>query len=217
MVIDSEFEHFFSNFHEDIRSKYTDSNSKLYAEEQFTEEILGYLVDAGEINDLHLCNYQNQKIKVDGYDFINDECLDLFVTLFSGELQPSKVSKKEILNSFKKVRNFFETSIRQNYTVVDESSPAFDLADRIYHLRKNLINIRFFVLTDGVANVDAIEDVKDGQYFISYHIWDMQRLFRLVSSGNRPESIVIDFNNDFGYTVPCLPMPRENTKYMYPP
>jgi hypothetical protein len=164
---DSEFEHFVSNFHEDVRSKYTDSNSELYAEEQFTEEMLGYLVDAGEINDLHLCNYQTQIIRVDGYDFINDECLDLFVTLFNGELQPSKVSKKEILNSFKKLETFFEMSIRQKYTIVHESSPAFDLADRIYHLRKKLITIRLFVLTDCIAYVDAIEDEKDGQYVSS--------------------------------------------------
>lgn len=214
MSTDPGFEQFVSNFQEDVRLKARDSNSESFAEEQFTEEILEYLADAGEIDDLHLCSYQTRGIKVNGYDFSNnDEYLDLFVTLFNGERSPVKVSKSEILNYFKRLRAFFDRSVRQKYTTMEESSPAFDLADRIFQLRESLITVRLFVLTDGIVNIDAIEDEKDGQYRISHHVWDMQRLFRLYSSGNRPEPIEVNFSNDFGYTIPCLPMPEENLKY----
>ncbi len=176
--------------------------------------MLEYLANAGEIDDLELCYHQARGIKVNGYDFSNDnEWLDLFVTLFSGEPSPVKVPKSDILNQFKRLRTFFDRSMRQKYTTMEESSPAFYLADNIFKLRENLTTIRLFVLTDGITNIDAIEDEKEGQCRISHHIWDIQRLFRLSSSGNRPEPIEIDFSKEFGYAIPCLPMPEENPKY----
>lgn len=214
MSIDLEFEQFISNFQEDVRSKSRDSSSESFAEEQFTQEMLGYLADAGEIEDSQPCTYQARGVKVNGYDFNNnDEFLDLFVTLFNGDSSPIKVSKTEIINYFKRLRAFFDRSVRQKYTTMEESSPAFDLADKIFHVRENLINVRLFVLTDGIVNIDTIEDENDGKYKISHHVWDMQRLFRLYSSGNRPEPIEINFNTYFGNTIPCLPMPKENSKY----
>ncbi|MGB9938404.1 hypothetical protein [Methanosarcina sp.] len=216
MSIDPGFEQFISNFQEDVRLKSRDSSSESFAEEQFTEEMLEYLADAGEIEGFQLCSYQARGVKVNGYDFNNnDEFLDLFVTFFNGESSPVKVSKSEIINYFKRLRAFFDRSVRQKYITMEESSPAFDLADKVFQLRENLINVRLFVITDGIAvNIDAIEDEKYGQYKISHHLWDMQRLFRLYSSGNRPEPIEINFNNDFGNTIPCLPMPEENSKYI---
>jgi hypothetical protein len=214
MSNDPGFELFAFNIQQDVISSSKDNISEAFAEDQFSELVLEYLADAGEIDDLQLCSHQARGIKVNGYDFYNDDkYLDLFVTLFTGDYPPVRVSKTEIQAYFKRLHTFFDRSVTQKYKNLEESSPAFDLADKIHHLRNNITNIRLFVLTDGIANVDAIEDEKHGPYKISHHVWDMERLFRLWSSGNRLEPIEIDFNNDFGQTITCLPMPEENSKY----
>ena len=42
---------------------------------------------------------------------------------------------------------------------------------------------------------------------ISFTVWDIDRLYRCVTSGKMRETIEIDFQEKFGFTIPCI----ENT------
>ncbi|MDG6249406.1 AIPR family protein [Methanocalculus sp.] len=211
---DQGFEQFSESFHQDIIFDSRDADAETFTEDKFTELMLEYMADAGEIDDREICSHQARGIKVNGYAFSSDnENLDLFVSHYQGESPPAKVAKKDILTQLRRLRTFFDRSVCRDYSTLEESSPAFDLADRIYQSRNELSLIRLFVLTDGVANVDVIEDDLVGPYRISHHVWDMQRLYRLWSSGSRPEPIEINFVDEFGGPIPCLPMPDENPVY----
>ncbi|MBN1195331.1 MAG: AIPR family protein [Methanomicrobiaceae archaeon] len=211
---DSDFEQFAESFHQDIISYSRDADTESFTEDQFTELMLEYMADAGEIDDREKCSHQSRGIKVNGYALSNDnENLDLFVSIYKGECPPTKVSKTEISTQIKRLRTFFDRALRRDYSTLEDSSPAFDLADKIYQSRNDLSLIRLFVLTDGIANVDVIKDDIAGPYRISHHVWDIQRLYRLRSSGSRPEPIEIDFEGEFGRSVPSLPMPDENSVY----
>ncbi|MDD2233053.1 MAG: AIPR family protein [Sphaerochaetaceae bacterium] len=211
---DTDLEQFAEKFHQDIIAGSRDMDTEAFSEEQFTNLMMEYLADAGEIDDHEICSHQARGIKVNGYAFFNDnETLDLFVSHYTGECLPVRVAKGDLQQQLKRLRTFFDRAIRRDYTNLEESSPAFDLADRIYQLRNKLTHVRLFVLTDGIAGIDAIEDDDCGSYRISSHVWDMQRLHRLVSSENHPEPIEIDLVSEFGRPLLCLPMPEENTVY----
>jgi len=211
---DSDLGQFAENFHQDIIAGTRDTNAEVFSEELFTDLMLGYLADAGEIDDREICSHQGRGIKVNGYAFFNDnEDLDLFVSYYTGECPPVRVAKGDLQKQLKRIRTFFDKAVSRNYSSLEESSPAFDLADRIYQLRDRLSHIRLYVLTDGIASIDNIDDEDCGSYRISSHVWDIQRLHRLASSENRPDPIEIDMVNEFGNPLPCLPMPKENSVY----
>lgn len=211
---DTDLEQFAEKFHQDIIAGSRDTDAEAFSEEQFTNLMMEHLADAGEIDDREICSHQARGIKVNGYAFFNDnDALDLFVSHYTGECPPVRVAKGDLQQQLKRLRTFFDRAIRRDYTNLEESSPAFDLADRIYQLRNKLTHVRLFVLTDGIAGIDAIEDEDCGSYRISSHVWDMQRLHRLVSSENHPEPIEIDLVSEFGRPLLCLPMPEENTVY----
>ena len=123
------------------------------------------------------------------------------------------ISKNEIQLYAKRLRTFLSVALNKQYSKFEESNPAFDLADTIYKNKENIVGINLFVITDGTAKSDPIPDETEGKIRISYHIWDLNRLFRLVSSGNRPEPIEIDFIKEFGEVVPCLEALGENQRY----
>ena len=211
---DEHLDLFAEQFHQDIVAGSRDVGAEAFSEEQFTDLMLGYLADAGEIDDREICSHRARGIKVNGYAFFDDnKSLDLFVSHYTGECPPVRVAKGDLQQQLKRLRTFFDRAIQRDYTNLEESSPAFDLADRIYQLRSRLTRIRLFALTDGIANIGVIEDEDCGSYRISSHIWDMQRLHQLVTSENRPEPIEIDMVRDFGKPLLCLPMPEENPVY----
>lgn len=211
---DIEFEKFAEKFHQDIIAGSHDTDAETFSEEQFTDLMLEYLADAGEIDDREICSHQARGIKVNGYAFSNDnESLDLFVSHYTGEYSPARVAKGDLQQQLKRLKTFFERAVCRDYTSLEESSPAFDLADRIHQLRDRLTLVRLFVLTDGIASIDMIEDEVCDPYRITYHVWDMQRLYRLAGSESRPEPIEIDLVGEFGKPLPCLPMPEENPVY----
>jgi len=98
--------------------------------------------------------------------------------------------------------------------IAEEASPIFDLANRIHELKDTLINIRLFLLTDGKVNVEPIDDIKENNLSISHNVWDIQRIFRLRSSGKKREAIEVDFENEFGGCIPCLPLTESNPDYV---
>lgn len=211
---DAEFEQFAENFLQDVIARSRDTETEAFTEEQFTELMLEYLADAGEIDDREICSHRSRGIKVNGYAFSNEnEALDLFVSYFTGESPPLRVARSELQLQLKRLRTFFDRAVDRNYAGLEESSPAFDLADRIYQLREKLTIVRLFVLTDGYTSVETINDDTCGSTRISHHIWDIQRLFRLISSGAHAEPIEIDLIETVGKSLPCLPMPEENPVY----
>jgi hypothetical protein len=220
MPSDIGFEQFAESFHQDIIADSQDSDAESFKEEKFTEQMLLFLSDISEVDNFLICSHQGRGIKINAYNFSHETdakegiFLDLFVSSYSGDFPPLTISKTDIQTQFRRVKTFFNNAVTHNYTSLEESSPAFDLADKIYQLRENILRVRLFVLTDGIANIDAIENETIGSVVISYHVWDMSRLYRLISSGNRPEPIEIDFQKKFGHSVPCLPMPAENPQYI---
>ena len=175
-------------------------------EDAFTETYIEYLRDAGEFVDGIVCQHRSRGVQVNGYGVSDDEeSLDLFVSQPTFTVPPETVPKREAEASFKRLQEFFVRCLNGYAKEMEEASPAFDLALRIAELKTTLSRVRLFLFTDGVSKTDAIPNDVVADVEISYHVWDIERLFRCWTSGRRRETIEIDFVEESGQPLPCLP------------
>lgn len=180
-----------------------------FKEELFAKYALDVLSAADVIEDGTIAHFAKPGMKVNGYNFNEaEDTLDLFVcSSYSGSDPPQTYSKTEVDSLFSKVRKFFESALNDLIEKVDEASEAFDLIQQIHHLqRKRKNHVRFFVILDGYAR-DAKRDKSSVQSFqYSWHAVDLRELQRHKDSGKERKPVNINFFDDFGERVPCLPV-----------
>jgi hypothetical protein len=198
-----------------IASPDAEEDVGLFREEIFTRIFIDYLCEAGELEDGEVCYHSARGVKVNGYNIQEAEGrLDLFVSIFTQKVPPATVLKSEIDTAIKRLKGFLEQSWKGLYKSLEEASPTFDLAQSIYKLKNQLSNIRLFIFTDGLATTQQFkESTVVGDRTFSINVWDLRRLYRCVNSGKKRESIEIDFEAQFGKSIPCLRIPEANSDY----
>lgn len=185
-----------------------------FREDAFTRLMIESLIDAGELEDGQVCYHSARGIKVNGYNIQEDEGrLDLFISICTQEVPPTTVSKSDVETTFKRLIGFLAKAFKCYHQLIEEASCAFDVAQLIYSLKEQLTRIRLFLFTDGLTTVQVKQNQeKDGRIY-SFHIWDIQRTYRCVSSGQKREAIEINFESQYGSAIPCLIMPRTSADY----
>ncbi len=188
-----------------------DDEGDSFREDAFTQLMTESLIEAGELEDGHVCYHSARGIKVNGYNIQEDEGrLDLFVSICTQEVPPATVGKNDVETAFKRLVGFLSKAFKGYHQSIEEASCVFDLAQLIHSLRDQLTRIRFFLFTDGLTTLQMKQNQeKDGRIY-SFHIWDIQRTYRCISSGQKREAIEIDFEIQYGTSVPCLPMPTSS-------
>jgi len=198
-----------------IANSDAEEDEGLFREEIFTQTFINYLCDAGELADGEVCYYVARGIKVNGYHHQEVEGrLDLFVSIFNQKVPLVTVSKNDVDTAIKRLKVFFEKSCNGLHKELEEASSAYDLSEWIYKHIKHLNNIRLFVFTDGLIPSHQFKDLGViGDLFFSTNVWDIRRLYRCVNSGKKREAIEIDFEKQFGRSIPCLRIPEANSDY----
>jgi len=181
---------------------------------EFTRLASEYLVEAGEIDDLTICYHKSRGMQINGYNVSQDEnCLDLFVTVFNQQSPPVSVTKTQVETAFRQAEGALKKALAGHHASLEESSEVYDMFQRIYELRDELTRARIYLLTDGIVNAENITAESAGDVSIAFHVWDIRRIYRLASSGRKFETIEIDFEQEFGATIPCLSMVAPNSDY----
>ncbi len=182
-----------------------DEETPQFREDMFAEVMMEHLKEANKTDDGEACYYRSRGMKLNGLSFSTDgECLDLFVCLYQNTVPPENVSKAEIDDHFKWLREFLERVLEGLHQKLEESSPPFDAAIQIYEQRDSLTKIRLYFITDGVAKRAPQSDYTTHAIDVQHFVWDIEELYRFFISGMQPEVIEIDFEADFGGAVPCL-------------
>lgn len=203
-----ELEEFALNLQQDVYQDADLEGEESLRHEAFTKRMIEELTEAGEIDDGIACYHRARGLEVSGYSFSEDgESLDLFVTLYTDTVPPSRVGKADIEGAFRRLTSFLSRSLEDYCLMLEEASPVFDMALRIREGRRQISRLRVFLLTDAVSTFDPPPDGEIDGYPVTFHLWDIERLFRCVSSGLRHESIEIDFVGEFGEPLPCLMAP----------
>jgi hypothetical protein len=185
--------------------------------EVFTTLVAERLAAAGEFSDAEACYHRGRGLEVSGWSWDDGESvLHLFVTDHRAEAPPTSLTATQIGQSFRRLTEFFVRA-RDGYADrLEESSPAFELADLIARQAKGLEVLRLYLFSDGHArNLASVADDDVDGLRVTHHVWDLERLYRLDTSGLEREPIVVDLLSRWGSPLPCLPGPADGDHAVY--
>ena len=206
-------EEFAGEFFQDVVAE-ADADGQ-FVEDVFFHKFCEHLMEAGELDSADRVAYQGQPgrgVRVDGYggDPTEDDS-DTFSLLIS-DFHPSadvrRLVGSEMDTIFRRLANFLRYALDRKWRdALEETSPAFGLADLLSKRWGRIGRVRLFLITNRALSerVDGREaDVLDGRT-ITYSVWDIGRLHRQATVGRGREDIDVDLAGSFGGPLSVLP------------
>lgn len=170
-----------------------------------TSIMLEYLEDAGEVVSPIICPFRSIGLQLNGYALSDDsDKLDIFVSVFSNSEKPKSVSQTDIDAAIKRGIQLYQKAINDLHTSFEKDNETYEFAVTVYQKKNQIKTVRVCALTNGIVKPIAFKSIKLGETEVSFAIWDIDRLYRCVSSGKMRETIEIDFEEKFGLTIPCI-------------
>ncbi len=213
-----EIEEYYQDFFQEIIGA-ADAGGQ-FVEDTFFELACEKLVDAGDLDSAHRAHYLPPKgMRIDGYggDPIDtDNVLNLIILDFQQTLEIETLTQTQMNIIFNRALNFLQRSLDPSFRDgLEETSPAFGLADLIESRWRAIEKVRIFLISNRVlsARVDGREAGEFDDIAITYSVWDLGRLHRFVTSGFALEEIEIDLEEDFSQPLSALPAYLGNANY----
>lgn len=226
-----ELNKFYSSLMQDIAATQSTDEEGAISEQVFTQYAVDLLASAGESENI-VVKYDEKGLgtpkqhKINAYAISeNYETVDLFITVFTGTDEITKISSQEIETASKRILNFFRKAI---YSLVDEkvkyfkgeyvdeieeSSEIFQFAHTLaksQDIKENLVRVNAFILTNGSYKGEFPSNTVISGYNFYYKVFDIETLYNITEKSHIP--IEINFKAD-GFTVPCIPSPSVNEEY----
>jgi hypothetical protein len=202
-------EQFAEDLHQDILARSLSQDSEQLREDLFTECVLELLEDHNEVAGWEVCYHEAKAsgrlhaAKLNAWALSADgSSLDLFVTGYQGTGKVVEIGKPEVRRHFELLGGFLKRSLGGVHIKMEESNPAFLVAQKIHAAQEAITTVRLFLLTDGRVRSLEIEETAIGDFDVRYVVWDIEKLSRLRAE--RGEEIELDFLNDYGGSIPCL-------------
>lgn len=206
-----------AQFAEDLRQEVISESllegAEMLRVEAYTARMIQELTEVGELDDGQVAYFKDRGMRVGGYSIADDDRrLDLIAPIYTQAVPPQTVPRDQIETAFARLLRFFDRARGDLVLSLEESTAQFDMALSVRELTR-LEKVRLLVVTDGTATVkQRPPETREGVQ-ISYHVWDIARLHRAVTSGQQQEAININFVRRFGAPLPCLVVPHEWTDY----
>lgn len=205
-----EFDEFYKDFFQGIVSASDDGE---FMENAFTSVFCDHLIEAGEFDAFDMAYAARRGIQVNGcagdpLDY--DGTLTLVISDFHAQASgiPESLTKTEIQAIFKRLENFYTACLKDDFHIqMEETSDIYGLAQMINSRKRSISRVRLFLvsnrrLSDRVTGMESIEIENKP---VSYNLWDISRLYKLIASGKGREDMDIDFISEFGNGLACLP------------
>ncbi len=184
-----------------------------FKEDVFFEQFCSHLLDAGEIESADRAPYLRAAggMRVDGYggDPVGgDGTLTLIICDFNQSPEVGRLVASEMDAIFKRLSNFLNKALDERFrNALEETSPAFGLADLIASRWKRITRVRLILISNRQlsARVDGREAEEVDGRPMTFSVWDIERLYRFATARQGREEIVIDLEEDFGGGIRILP------------
>lgn len=208
-------EEFHNEFFNEVRA-HADSGGQ-FMETTFLENYTEWLVNAGEMEMFDIAQHATRNAagavsdRVDGYGGDPAETegvLSLAILDFVADPEVATLTNTDVTAAFRKLEQFARRSFDPTFhAALEESSPGYGLAELIHARRASINRVRLFLISNRNLSARSKEiDAGDLNGIpITYNVWDIGRLHRMVASGRGKEDIVIDLQAEFGQRLPCLP------------
>ncbi len=186
-----------------------------FVEDVFFHKFCEHLMEAGELDAADRAAYQGRPgigIRVDGYggDPADDDSdtFSLLISDFHPSADVGRLIGSEMNAIFRRLSNFLRRALDRKWRdALEETSPAFGLADLLSKRWSGIGRVRLFLITNRELSerVDGREaDELEGRT-ITYSVWDIGRLYRQATVGRGREEIDVDLAGSFGGPLPILP------------
>ena len=171
--------------------------------ESFTQGVAQRLVDAGEFSGMEPCFHSARGVEVSGYA-LEEDGFHLFVTDYRGASCAENLTANQVKKAFRRLSTYVERSLKGYADLLEESSPAFELADLIRTNWSRSETARLYLFSDASARHPVVPDGVISGVKVSHHVWDLERLFRFDTSGLEREPISVDVVKRLGAPLPYL-------------
>lgn len=197
--------------HEDIALAATANMSNMA--DEFIAYVTNILIEGEEFDDYIESYYEGitrrkANMRIDGYamDETDGSCC-VFIADYHGPHEDDAIRSEDINSMFKKIRYFVNESINYElYQEMEESTQAYEFSKNLHYEYEQITKFRFYILTDAY-NKQRTKNIKDDEVCgktVELNVWDINRIFDLVSSKTQKESVEIDLN-ELGYEgIPCV-------------
>lgn len=196
---------FYNTFREEILCASDLETSGWLTEDFLTNVMLEYLEDAGEVTDPVICPFRGYGLQMNAYSISEEyDSVDIFVSIYSDTDVPRSVSQTEIDAAIKRAIQLYHKAINDLYTSFSKDNDTYEFAITLHKNKDAIKNVRICALTNGLVKPIALKNITIGNAEISFSLWDIDRLYRCVTSGKMRETIEIDFEEKFNTTIPCI-------------
>jgi hypothetical protein len=196
-----------TKFATEVQQDILDESLTGYPEEKYCSTVLlEYLLEAEEIDDFVQLDFSTRGARLDAYSVnVDENRVDLFTTLHLDVPALKTADKSRVEGRIRTALAIAERSVSGIPPFAIEHPELLGFVRQLRDmLRVGQVNVRVFVLTDGVATLDSYASSSNSDYSISVQIWDLRRFFRRRLAAWAPEPIAIDFNKILGHPIPIV-------------
>lgn len=205
MANDKSLNQFYQDFMEEVLVASDIETSGWTKDDFLTSIMLEYLEEAGEVADSIMCPFRSYGLQLNAYAIDDDySSLDLFVCIYSDNNSPRSVSQTDVDAAIKRAIQLYQKAINDLYTSFEKDNDTYEFAITVNRQKDTIKTVRICALTNGLVKPIPFKNIEIGNAEISFAIWDIDRLYRCVSSGKMRETIEIDFEKKYGVTIPCI-------------
>lgn len=194
------------------------------AESVLTDFLVDYLKLEGMVTSPELITCINKKCKketeasfykIDGFDYSDDSgVLDLFLTNYIDKDDVAEFTKSKVEHAHNSLYRFFMTCIENDSMLLEYKEEDPDIAEIVETIRseygkKNIRQVRFFLLTNGLlkGDTDKIEDLTiglNGEIPLEEYIWDIEATRQSDVAARQEPFVDVDLENMF-QPLECIP------------
>ena len=206
-------EDFSQEFEQQIR--HAADAAGILVEDAFFDCVCARLEDCGEFDAAHRAHYQGPPrsgIRVDGYGGDPGEAdgvLTLIALEFNHDSALGTLTRTRMDAAFRRLSKFLQRALDADWrNALEETGPAFGLADLIASRWRRVTKVRLFLLSNQQLSqrVDGRAAATFDGREVAYSVWDLRRLHQFESSGREREEMEIDLDNDFKHCGGALPL-----------
>lgn len=207
---------FYKSFREEVLCASDTETSGWTTDDFLTAVMLEYLEEAGEATDPVICPFRDRGLQMNAYAFSEDfESVDIFVSIYSDTEMPRSVSQTDIDSAIKRAIQLYHRAVNDLYTSFQRDNDTYEFAISVFQNKSNIKNVRICALTNGLVKPIALKNITISSAEVSFTLWDIDRLYRCVTSGKMRETIEIDFEEKFQTTIPCIENCTSNKYSVY--
>jgi len=197
-------------FHDFMQNIYAEAEAgSQFTEPVFVEQICEFLCDQAALEDFNIVSFKKSSVgmKVDAWEYLEDSgSLTLIVSDFRDQLET--LTRTDARKIFNRASRFFEKSLEfQFHGRMEESDPAWGLAKEIHDVQDDITRLRIIIISNALISkqFQELEEKEICGFRCVQEIWDIDRIFRIQTSATGKETTFIDFEEEFGASIPCLP------------